>query len=119
MVSGGYYRVWRSSHEYLVGALLDVPLYDSIIQIMVKAGQKLQSTTTSQCSFAVANIQSIIELWVDNMDLAWIDPDNRSVQYVQLRDLPSIPSRLDYIIVTLIPEGQCYELRPRERGERT
>lgn len=36
---------------------------------------------------------------------------------MQLRDLLSIPSRRDYIIVNLIPEYQYCELRARERGD--
>lgn len=67
----------------------------------------------------MANIQFIIELWVDDMDFAWIDPDNGSILFVELCDLPSVPSRRNDIIVKLIPECQRCELRARERSDGT
>ncbi len=51
------------------------------------------------------------------MDLVWVDSDDRSIAFVQLGDLPCVSSMHDYIIVELIPEGQCCKLWTGKRGD--
>lgn len=67
----------------------------------------------------MANVQLIIEFRVDDMNLVWIYPDDRSILFVQLRDLPRVPSTFDDIIVELVPKRQRCKFWSRERGDGT
>ena len=53
------------------------------------------------------------------MDLVWIYPDNGSVLFVQLGNLPRVPSTLDDIIVEFVSERQRCKLWAGERGDGT
>lgn len=64
---------------------------------------KLQQTYSPRpqisLPFAGANIKLINEVRVDDVDLARIDPDDGSILFVQLHDLPCVPSTLDHIVI--------------------
>lgn len=51
------------------------------------------------------------------MDFVWIYPDDRSVLFVQVRNLECVPSIFDDIIVELVPERQRCKLWARERSD--
>ena len=115
MVDRGEDTVWRPEHGYLMKALV------SPYSLILESLPRLQSTHCPRpqirFSYTGANIELINEVRVDDMYLVWIDPDDGSVLSVQLRNLPCVPSMLDYIIVELVPERHCCKLWAREGGD--
>ena len=53
------------------------------------------------------------------MEFGWIYPDNGTILFVQLGNLPCVPSTFDDIIIELVPERQRCKLWARERGDGT
>ena len=67
----------------------------------------------------MTNVQLIIKFRVDDMDFVWIYSDDRSILFMQLRNLPCVPSTFDDIIVELVPGSKRCKLWARERRDGT